>query len=128
MLVGKNITTEDETVLNEFFPRWRQVNWAVCPTGPALMRLLIRENLRPIAVEVSRVAIPYYNCEMGTNDIPAFILGSEDKGIPEKLLATIRRHVYVPMAGEATCFSVGMTLAIIASHFAYVASRKPFPA
>ena len=122
MLVGRTIAIDDEVVLNEFFPRWRVVNWVVCPNELSLMKLIRRAKLRPIAIEVSRIAVPYYLCELQNNDVPAFIVGSEDNGIPDSLLKCVSPHIYIPMAGKATCLSAGMALAIVATHFAYVAN------
>ncbi len=124
MLVGTTITSDDEAVLDEFLARWREVNWTVCASEPALIELLLEQNLEPIAIEVSRIAVPYYTFKLRGTGIPAFIVGSEDEGIPDSLLAQIRPHVYIPMAGTATCYSVGMALAIVASHFAYVAAHE----
>lgn len=124
ILVKRGITTEDEAVLNEYFPRWRYVRWQTCPTVSGLFRLIGKRHWRPLAIEVSTKAVPYHRFYLVSGETPAFVIGSEDKGISDQLLAEIPDHLYIPMAGKATSYSAGMALAIVASHFAYVAKRK----
>ena len=126
VLVDRTISPADEAVLDEYFPRWRYVPCQTCPTTIKLLHLIRRRGWKLIAIEVSKKAVPYCAFRLRRHETPAFVVGSEDDGIPEELLQKIPDHLYVPMGGTATCFSAGMALAIVASHFAYVTTDKTY--
>jgi tRNA G18 (ribose-2'-O)-methylase SpoU len=123
ILVARRIKPADEAVLDEFFPRWRKVRRSTVATISALLSLVEGRHLRPIALEISKTSLPYWELRFRCAEQPAFIVGSEEDGIAEELLARVRDHVHIPMAGTTTCFSAGMALAIVASHFSYVAKE-----
>jgi len=107
-------------IIADAFPRWSRVPYSILERGRSVIDALRAEGHRPVAIEITTDAIPYYRFRPQPADKLALIVGSEDKGLDDEVLASVADHLFIPMVGDATCLSAPMALAMVAAHFAFV--------
>ena len=128
VIVGRRIDEADEDVLTQTFKRWRQVSCRMFSSAASALRWLRGQRLHIVAAEIASDATPYYRLPLKPGEPVAIVVGSEESGLAKGMLGAAAHRVYVPMVGRSSCLSVGMTLAVVAYHFAYIAcGEEPRP-
>ena len=92
----------------------KSVPWEYVKDTPKVLNYLKKHNITPVAIELTNMAVPFYEFEYPTD--LALVVGNENYGITRKTLQYIHHAVFIPMFGKGASLNVHVSLAIVGFH------------
>jgi tRNA G18 (ribose-2'-O)-methylase SpoU len=92
----------------------RAVPWSHAADPLAVVRALRAEGWRIVSLELSSASVPLDRLEVAPGERICLIVGAEDTGVPQALLAASDATVHIPMRGRNSSMNVATACAIAA--------------